>query len=601
MSLTIALQNALSGLSTSQSALQVISNNIVNVNTEGYSRKIAVPLSRALEGRGAGVELSDISRVVDERLLHDMRINLSSLGTARILDSFYSRIQDQFGTPASNSSISGTLTNLSTAMQALAATPESSTLQSQTIRTAIAVTKQLNSMTAEVQALRLEADREITTKIQFINGQLDIIADLNVKIERELAVGQPTSELEDIRDQALNGLSNLIEFSQFKRATGEIVVLLSNGAILADKNANPLSHTPAGAIAPHISYPGSGINGILHNGKDITTAITGGELKGLIEARDQILPDLQAEIDRLTQVLRDELNAVHNAGTGLPPADTLTGTRTFANPTADTISITANVRIAVVDQQGDFVSYFDLAAGSYTISDVMGQISLGLGTFAKATVSANGPLAISATAATNGIAIVDLGTQTVTHTDGATTFSGFSNYFGLNDLFVTPGNVQGDSNAGISTLIKVRDDIVSTPSRLSRGALDSNTTAPLPAAGESAVGSGDNSIIQQLADKFLEDLTFAAAGGLTLIPTTLAGYGAEVLSANSVAAAVVQNDLAFRDTLSQEIAFRSQSISGVNLDEEMSNLILYQNTYTATARIITIIQDLFDVLQGILR
>ena len=139
MSLTIALQNALSGLSTSQSALQVISNNVANVNTEGYSRKIAVPLSRTLEGTGAGVELSDISRIVDERLLNDMRINLSSLGTARILDGFYNRIQDQFGTPASNSSISGTLTNLSTAMQALAATPESSTLQSQMITTAIAV------------------------------------------------------------------------------------------------------------------------------------------------------------------------------------------------------------------------------------------------------------------------------------------------------------------------------------------------------------------------------------------------------------------------------------------------------------------------------
>ena len=140
--------------------------------------------------------------------------------------------------------------------------------------------KQLNSMTAEVQALRLEADREITSKIQFINGQLEIIADLNVKIERELAVGQPTSELEDSRDRAFNGLSNLIEFSQFKRATGEIVVVLSNGAILADKSANLLSHTPAGAIAPHISYPGSGIDGIVHNGKDITTAITCGEAQG---------------------------------------------------------------------------------------------------------------------------------------------------------------------------------------------------------------------------------------------------------------------------------------------------------------------------------
>ena len=601
MSLTIALQNAISGLSTSQTALQVISNNVANVNTEGYSRKIAVPLARTINGVGAGVELSDIRRIVDERLLGDMRVNLSSLGTARILDGFYSRLQDQFGNPASNSSISGSLTNLSTSLQALAATPESSTLQSQTVTMAITVAKQLNSLTAEIQSLRLEADREITSKIKFINGQLEIIADLNVKIEREVALDRPISELEDVRDQALNELSKLIEFSQFKRATGEIVVVLSNGAILADKTANPISHTPAGAMAPQVSYPDNGVDGIYHNGRDISAGITGGELKGLIEARDQILPDLQAEIDRLTQVLRDELNAVHNAGTGLPPANTLTGTRSFADPTTDTISFTANVRIAVVDQQGDFVSYFDLAAGTYTVNDIRGQINLNLGSDLNATSSAGNPLAITASNASNGIAIVDLGTQTVTHTDGSTTYSGFSNYFGLNDLFVTPGNVQGDSDTGISAIIKVRDDIVGTPSLLSRGALDSNTTAPLPAAGDSAVGHGDNTIIQQLADKFLEDVSFAAAGGLALTPTTLAGYGAEILSSSSVAAAVVQNDLSFRETLSQEIAFRSQSISGVNLDEEMSNLILFQNTYTATARIITVIQELFKVLTNILR
>ena len=601
MSLTLALQNALSGLNTSQAALQVISNNVANVNTEGYSRKVAAPTSRVIDGTGAGVELGEISRIVDERLLLDMRRNLSSLGTAQVRASYYSRIQDQFGNPGDNASISGTLTDLSTALQSLSATPESSTLQTQAVSAAVSVAKQLNKLSAEIQAMRLDADKEIATKIQFVNGQLQIIADLNQKIERATALGQTTPELEDARDRALNNLSSMIEARYFKRTTGEVVVVLPDGSVLADKTAAKLGHTPAGGMAPAISYAGGAIDGIWHNGVDVTNSIAGGEIKGLIEMRDSVLPNLQAEIDRLTEVLRNEINALHNAGTGLPAANSLTGTRSFTAPTTDTISTTAGVRIAVVDQAGNFVSYFDLAAGSYTVKDIEVAIDTNLAGFASSTTGVNGPLSIQATSATNGIAIVDLGDQTVTHTDGKTTYKGFSNYFGLNDLFVTAGNVQGDSPTGMSPLIEVRGDIVGNHALLSRGALNSSTATPLPLAGEPAVTRGDNSVIQKLADKFLERLSFTPAGGLSLSNTTLAGYAAEILSANSVAASVVEDDVGFRTTLSRELSFRSSSISGVNLDEELSNLILYQNTYTATARIISVIDELFDVLTDIVR
>ena len=65
MSLTIALQNALSGLQTNESVLQVISNNVTNATTEGYTRKNAPPISRVIAGTGQGVEASNLTRVVD--------------------------------------------------------------------------------------------------------------------------------------------------------------------------------------------------------------------------------------------------------------------------------------------------------------------------------------------------------------------------------------------------------------------------------------------------------------------------------------------------------------------------------------------------------
>lgn len=595
MSLTTALQNALSGLQTAQANIQVISNNVTNANTEGYTRKIVQQTSRVLAGEGRGVELGDITRIVDQRILSDLRSNLGSLGESSVQEFYYTRVLDQFGTLSNNDSIGADIADLSSALQNLAASPESSANRTEVILTAAALAEKLNNMSTQIQALRLDADREIATKIESVNSELETIAVLNEKIEIRVAIGESVAELEDLRDQAINNITEIIDVRYFERTTGVIVLTLPDGRLLADENAKTIEHTQAGAISADISYPDDGINGILANGVDITDSIDSGEIKGLIDMRDSILPDLQEQIDKLSQMLRDEVNAIHNAGSGLPPANSLTGTRDFDDPTTDSITITSAVRIAVVDENGDYVAYHDIAAGTYTIEEIEDEIDTNLAGSASATTGADDPLTITASDSTYGIAIVDLGDQTVTHTDGTTTYEGFSNYFGLNDFFITSGKVQGDSNTGLASLITVRSDIESDPSHLSRGALDS-TTSPAPAAGDTAISLGDSSVIQAIADIFLEDLSYEATGGLPLVTATFAGYASEIISANAVAAAMAENDAVFRTTLVEDLSFRNQSISGVNMDEELKNMILYENAYAATARIVQVVDTLFEIL-----
>ncbi len=598
MSLTIALQNALTGLQTNEAMIQVIANNVTNANVEGYTRKIAQPTSFTVAGEGRGVELGDLNRVVDERLLADLRATLSALGDARAQNFYYDRILDQFGTLANDAALGATIADLATAMQGLAVSPDSSAQRNEVVSAAVALARQLNEMSQQIQTLRSDADKDITAKIELINTELKKVADLNASIASSQALGESTSGLEDFRDQALATLSELIDIRYFKRTTGEIVVTLPDGRVLADQVAHLLSHASAGTLSPDITYAGGGIGPILSGPNDITTAIKSGELGGMIQARDTILPNLQAQIDTLTQMLRDQMNALHNAGTSRPPPNTLTGTRSFAQPATDTISFNAAVRIAVVDGNGNFVAYFDLAAGTYTVEQIETAIDTNLSGFATASTSTNGPLSIAATNSANGIAIVDLASQTVTHTDGTTTYSGFSNYFGLNDLFVTPSRVQGDSISNLAVMIQVRSDIVSNPALLARGALVS-TTAPAPKAGELAVALGDTSIIQLLADKFLEQLQFAATGGLPFTATTLASYASEILSTTAVSAANAEKTALFKQTLFEDLSFRNASISGVNIDEELRNMVLYENAYAATARVIQVVDDLFDILLGI--
>jgi flagellar hook-associated protein 1 FlgK len=591
MSLTIALQNALSGLQTNEAMIQVISNNVTNANTEGYTRKISQPTPITVAGDGRGVEPGVLERVVDERLLADIRTTLATLGDAQAKDFYFSRILDQFGTLASDSSLGASITDLTTSLQALAASPDSSAHRNAVVTAGVALAKQLNDISGKIQVLRYDADREISSKIENINSDLEKVAELNAQIASGQALGSSTVEFEDFRDQALTKLSKLIDIRTFERTTGEIVVTLPDGRVLADKVASPLSHTPAGALSADISYANGSIGPILSGPVDITTLIKSGELHGIIEARDTILPNLQLQIDKLTEVLRDEVNKLHNDGTSRPPPNTLTGTRTFAQPTTDTITLSAAVRIAAIDASGNFVAHYDLAAGTYTIKQIETAINTNLNGFATASASTNGPLSITASMSTNGIAIVDLANQTVTHTDTATTYSGFSNYFGLNDFFVTPTRVQGESTSGLSGFVKVRSDIVADPALLARGALVA-TTSPAP----KAVTLGDASITQKIADRFLDDLQFAKAGTLPLTSTSLAGYASEVLSMLAVSASAAEKTVTFKETLFQELSFRSASTSGVNLDEELRNMVVYENAYAATARVIQVADELLEIL-----
>jgi flagellar hook-associated protein 1 FlgK len=552
-------------------------------------------MSLTLAGVGRGVEPGALTRVVDERLLSDLRTTLGALGDARAQDFYYNRILDQFGTLSNNATLGAMITDLSTAMQGLAASPDSSAHRTEVVAAAVELARQLNDMGDQIQALRFDADRAISTKIDVINTELEIVADLNEKISSAQALGESTSTMEDFRDQSLNKLSELLDVRYFRRTSGEIVVTLPDGRILADNVARPLSHTAAGALSSDITYAGGGIAAIESGSVDITSSIVSGELHGIIEARDTILPNLQAEIDMLTQLLRDEVNALHNAGTAIPAPGTLTGTRTFDDPASDSITLTSAVRIAAVDANGDFVAYYDLAAGTYTIDEIETLIDTNLSGYAAASTSDGGPLTIVANDSSNGIAIVDLDDQTVTHTDGTTTYSGFSSYFGLNDFFETPTRVEGDSNSGISAMIQVRANIVSNPALLVRGVLDS-TTSTAPVAGDTAVALGDATVAQDLADMFIDAHEFSATGALPLTTINLAGYASEILSTTAVSASSAQKTAAFKQTLFHEIMFRSESMSGVNIDEELRNMVLYENAYTATARVIQVVDKLFDVL-----
>ncbi|MEX2009342.1 MAG: flagellar basal body rod C-terminal domain-containing protein, partial [Dongiaceae bacterium] len=414
-----------------------------------------------------------------------------------------------------------------------------------------------------------------------VNDQLSAIDELNGQISRGKAINQPTADLEDQRDIALGKLAEQIDIRTFTRDTGEVVVFTGTGRVLLDQTFQPLSHAPVSSMTAGFAYPGV-VTGIMSGGVDITGDLLTGRIGALVDLRDGTLPELTAEISRLAQTLRDEVNRIHNEGSGRPAPTTLTGSRA-QNGTAALLAGT--VRITLVNADGTQAFTGVVAApGTLDAAGFATQIN---------TVLAGFGVGASANAVGGVVTINGGGTYGVVLSGGTITPGGgapvtnLSDFLHLNDFFV------GDDPAGAdhAAVIAVRSDIVSSPHRVSRGQLRLD-----PVTGTYYLSAGDNTVIQSLATKFNEQLVFAAAGKLPQTGATLADYGATILALVSSDYATLSDQMARKQALFDELDFRSRSISGVNMDEELANMVVLQNAYAASARIITTAAEMFDVL-----
>lgn len=595
MSLSVSLGNALSGLQVNQRAIEVTSHNVANAHTEGYSRQTVNRETVVLGGQGAGVRSASIGRTVDEFIVRELRSETGNLGAATARDRYFGMTQDLFGSPGSNSSLTARIADFTASIEALAVEPGSTTRRSALLEAASVMTRDLNEMSADVQKLRSEADREIAGTVTEINAHLGEIAELNASIVRETAVGRPTSDLMDARDRAVRAVSELVDVQHYTRPSGEMVLYTKSGQPLVDQAAHAIEYTPAPTVAP-----GTAFGEITVGGSAITGGIGSGKLKGLLDIRDGALSSLQTQLDTVATRLRDEVNRAHNRGTGVPAPQSLTGTRTFSSVTQEQVTISDPVRIAVLDQSGVVQGFHDLPAGNYTIAGLRDAINAGIGGLATASVGDGGSFSLSAAAGGHGVALVDLeasgGDTTVAHTAGGSTrqFKGLSNFLGLNDFFVTPGQVAGGSASGTAQTISVREEIVSKLDLVAGARL---TRDPAPTAGTTVgVTLGDTSALEQMTAVFDQKLGFPAIGTLAARNGTLAEFTSDILGQNALEAATAGDALQLQQSMVDDLGFKASAVSGVNIDEEMANLVVYQNAYAASARLVSVVSEMFDTL-----
>ena len=689
MSLNIALLNAISGLQVNSRSLDTTAQNVSNVNTEGYSRKVVQQQAVVVAGLGAGVQIADIARVVNEFMIKEVRAASSQLGTVEAKDAFYQRMQDLFGTLASDSSPASGLADLATKFQALADTPENVSLRTDLTERAKLLMQQFNDIANQIEKLRAEVDKQVEESVDLVNTQLSLVRELNLKIAQNTAMNLGVAELQDQRDIALDKIAKEMDFQQFTRSNGEVVVLTSTGRALVDRAAATLSHTSTATVGPLITLAAGSIDGISLGGTDITGEIREGRIAGLVAMRDTLLPNLHSQLQELATTLHDEINAVHNQGTAYPGLASVTGARTVA--AADPPSWTGNLRVTITDASGVVVETQDFDLSTFGTIGNPGGLIPAIDAMANVTASINaaGQVVITPTAG-NRVSFneMDSAVQLGSRTVGASQFLGLNDFFtstadyddylgayqssrttalGMagtltfagnfagspagvaylagNDLDDVASAINADANlaaanitatviadgsgfrlritdtdgnnffvadsgnlldsmavkprdTGIMASIQVRSDIANDPSLIARGT--SSGAAGL-VAGDIAVTTGDKSVIQQLANRFNDNLSFNATNLLAATSTSFTAYAADILSLNSIQARGAADSFEAREVLLANLKANTASISGVNLDEEMSKMIILENAYAASARVITVTEQLFEYLTNMMR
>ncbi|WP_430473461.1 flagellar hook-associated protein FlgK [Thalassospira lucentensis] len=568
MSIRAAQSSALSALQSSQAGISVSSENIANASVEGYTAKSLSLASSVTTGSATGVTVTSVGSTVDSYLLKSISEAASESGYASVFESPLEMVATGFGDVGDDGAISTQIADLETALAALAVSSDSQSEKSTALSQANAIADELNNLSSTVQAQRASADQSIEDTVDQINDLLNEIQSYNNQLNGSDTTTLATSELEDARTQAINDLSELIDISYYTNDSNSTQIYVG-GTLVVGSQVQQLSYNAVGAVNDETTF-----SDITVNGNSIMDDISGGSLGGLIELRDETLPDIQAELDNLATTLMDSINAVTNLGTAFPAPSELVGTE--ETDVTDAFSGTGTVRLAATDDDGNAVEVLEIDLSTIaTVQDLVDAINGS--TYLSASVGSDGTLEIATSDDDYGVSIMNMDASV--GADG----QGLSDYFGLNDMFT------GDDASDISVNSVWLDDTSNLP--VGSGADDATL-----AVGDSVISSGSSDIAEALANLFDENISFDTAGNLGSTKTTLSDYAAEILSDVAQQASTAETEASVATSAYEELVESFSNQYGVNTDEEALTLSNLESAYEAAAAILEITQSLMDTL-----
>lgn len=317
MSISSALQNALSGLTATSKLAEITSGNLANALTDGYGRQAVTLTPQVTGGHGTGVAVADVTRAQSPELTSSRRRADGDLALGQARLDAHTRLERSLGTVGDPNSLSARVTAFEGALRDLAETPELAPRQAAAATAAGDLASRLNQISTESTRVRQTADGEIARQVSEVNGALSKIALLNRQIQIFASSGRDTATLVDQRERLIDRVASIVPIREQMRQGGTVELTTAQGLLLVNTRAREIAFTPSPVITPAMRYDGGAgaLGGLTLNGVDITPggrgsqAIAGGSLAGLFDVRDRIAPTFSDRADALAADLIGRLSA----------------------------------------------------------------------------------------------------------------------------------------------------------------------------------------------------------------------------------------------------------------------------------------------------
>ncbi len=307
MSLTGALNSAMSGLRFNSRSSNVISSNIANASTPGYARRTLSISSNGAHLSG-GVRINGIERHINTQIVSDRRLASAEFVYRADTAQFLTAVEDLVGTPDLAGSLSSRLSDFESSLITASSRPDAVERLNAVALSARDLADAINSAADGVQDSRTRADRSIATQVDRLNVALSSVQELNSKITAAGSQRLDTAALQDQRQTIIDEISEMVPVRVLPRDQGTVALYSTGGAILLDGTAAEVGFEPANVVTPFQSIDDGTLSGLTINGFAVSTSslsgkLHGGSLGAQFEIRDELAPEAQTQLDALARDL----------------------------------------------------------------------------------------------------------------------------------------------------------------------------------------------------------------------------------------------------------------------------------------------------------
>jgi flagellar hook-associated protein 1 FlgK len=622
------ITNGLSALLAAQRALQTTSNNIANANTAGYVRQRidfveqpGTPLGRITIG--AGVAVSDVSRVYDQFLTDNLRNSTSTEQRYLAYGDFATRLDTILGNP--DTGVSASVQRFFNQVEAVGRDPTSIAQRQQLLLEGDSLASRFQQLDSRLNSLGNEIDGRLTNATNTINQLTSQIADVNDDILTAGSSAAPS--LLDRRDELLKALGAQIDITAVRQSDGTVSVLVGSGqSLVLGNQSTRLTTIPD-------TYDGSRLQLAVDNGgnlQNISTKVNGGIVGGLLAFRNDVLDSARQDLGQLAVGLADVFNTQHRQGVDLNGD---LGANFFSTTAPLTSAATTNTGSAVLSAviadasslagsdyelrfNGSAWSVLDRSTGAVVPTSGAGTVASpllfkGLSVTATAGAAAGDRYLVRPVAnAANGFRVnldtpaeIALAAPLVSRIDSGN----------ISQATVSAPSVTDITDPKLQTTATIVFDSPSSYSVFTGSGAD--LVGPLPYTSGNAINFAGWSVQvsgqPQTGDRFLVSAATAGSGdnrnALALSSVAQKGFfsggtqsivdlGADIAATVGSTANRASNEIKVQGALREQAEIDVENISGVNLDEEAANMLRYQQAYLAASKVISIADSLFQNL-----